>query len=126
MIVRFLQDKLNAEVTNPIWIEEDKGYDSEAMRNQIMSRYPASMPSIRASASSSAAAAHSRSTTSADGQHIGRQLQLIHGELSGIATSLRILTDRGGRTSVVAALRKLGNSNADASESGQCHGSTLE
>jgi len=118
------QKDLEKEIADEKWIEEDKGYSSETMRNQIMSRYPQSMPPlIAAAAAASGVGSVGRDprAMSADGQHVGRQLQLIHGELASIASSLRIIADRvitKGRASVVRSLEKLGNSPPDPDESG--------
>ena len=127
----WLQAKLETLCDADTWQAEDAGYDSEAMKNTLMSRYPNAIPgSVRVVAKGGAAsvvgasAALSPHVTPAQ-LHIGRQLQLIHGALKDIGDYLRIMTGRetaGSRGKVAAAATRLLNSDAEPDESGQLRG----
>ena len=121
VIIAAAQAELSLEVMSEAWIKEDEGYNSESVRNQIMARFPRAVPAAAGAAGSGARAGQDPTVVTASATFVARQLQLIHGELAGIAGSLRVLADRkitGGRASVVTALGKLLNSSADHDESG--------
>ena len=125
------QAKLESLCDAAAWQAEDAGYDSEATKNSLMSRYPSAIPgSVRVAAKGGAAtvvgaSAASSSLVSAGQLHIGRQLQLIHGALRDIGDHLRIMSGRataGSRGKVAEAANRLLNSDAEPDESGQLRG----
>lgn len=129
--VSLRQRELTNRCNEAAWQEEDKEYDSDSMKNALMSRYPTAIPgSVRINAKGGSATvlgapAAPSSVVSAGDLHIGRQLQLIHGALIDIGADLRLLSGRataGSRGKVSAAASFLLNGTAEEDESGQLRG----
>lgn len=109
------------------WRQLEAGYDSETMVSQAASRYVGAGPSGGAARlannSSSTPRTFSSPTTHSAGVRTDRYLQLIHGELTNISASMRIMANHvssgTSRGSAKASIERLLNTDLADDEDGQ-------
>lgn len=101
--------------------DEREGYSSDSALAQLLTKYAAVAPPSRGASATAHAAASSSVSASRD----SRTLQLLHGELSSISTSLRaianVIAAGGSRAKVKESLELLLSGKPGESEEGQSH-----
>jgi hypothetical protein len=115
-----VQARLDAAIDADGWDLRELDYDSDSMVSQAASRYARAAPGAAALGSSPRSP---HSSPAAGSIRSDRYLQLIHGELSNISASLRVVANHTSsgtsRGSAKSSIERLLNTDAAEDENGQ-------